>query len=136
MSQKTRVSPSLQSIKSLPGDFRFMGLPTSHPSENSEDVNQRKGNMVPIATIPENGDSTGEVVEGGEDGNNDTNQDPDESPYGRFDISVETRPSVGSEDLDLAPPLCTSAPLGTESKWGDTNPYAAKKVCQGIQFQS
>jgi len=107
-----------------------MGLPTSHPSENSDDVNQRKGNMVPIATIPENGDPTGEVVEGGEDGNNDTNQDPDESPYGRFDISVETRPSVGSEDLDLAPPLCTFAPLGTESKWGDTNPYAAKKKLQ------
>ncbi|KAG5521654.1 hypothetical protein RHGRI_034024 [Rhododendron griersonianum] len=130
MSQKTRVSPSFQSIKSLPGDFRFMGLPTSSPSEESDDMNQQKGNMIPIATIPENGDSAGDVVEGGEDGNNDTNQDNDESPYSRFIVSVETRPSVGSEDLDLAPPLRSFVPLRTESKWSDTNPYAAKKKLQ------
>ncbi|KAI8527772.1 hypothetical protein RHMOL_Rhmol12G0100500 [Rhododendron molle] len=130
MSQKTRVSPSLQSIKSLPGDFRFMGLPNSCPSEESDDMNQQKGNMIPIATIPENGDSAGDVVEGGEDGNNDMNQDNDESPYSRFIVSVETRPSVGSEDLDLAPPLRSFVPLRTESKWSDTNPYAAKKKLQ------
>lgn len=112
-----------------------MGLPTSSPLEKSADMNQQKGNMIPIATIPENGDSAGDV-EGGEDGNNDTNQDNDESPYSRFNVLVETRPSVGSEDLDLAPPLRSFVPLRTESKWSDTNPYAAKKVRNGSSFSS
>lgn len=136
MSQKTRVSPTLQPIKSLPGDFRFTGLPTSQTLEKSNDVNQRKGTMIPIASIPEDSDSAGEVVDHGEDDGIDTNQDNDESPYSGFNVSVETSPSLGSEDLDLAPPLGSFVPVRIESKWSDTNPYAAKKVLDGYSFSS
>ncbi|PSR90951.1 Myosin-1 like [Actinidia chinensis var. chinensis] len=125
MSKKTQVSPTLQSIKSMPVDFRFMGSPMSQSSEKSES----NTGMIPFA-IPENGNLAGEVVEGGEDVNNNMDQDNDESPYSRFNTSVEARPSVGEEDLDLTPPLRSFVPSRTESKWSDTNAYAAKKKLQ------
>ncbi|KAL7180755.1 hypothetical protein ACSBR1_039755 [Camellia fascicularis] len=130
MSQKTPVSPSLQSIKSLPVDFRFMGSPTPRPSESFDAVNPSNSNMIPNA-IPENGDVAREVVEGSEEVNNNMVPDNDESPYSRFTVTVEARSSVGDEDLDLATtPLRPFAPLRTESKWSDTTPYSAKKKLQ------
>ncbi|GMP92323.1 hypothetical protein CsSME_00042593 [Camellia sinensis var. sinensis] len=130
MSQKIPVSPSLQAIKSLPVDFRFMGSPTPRPSESFDAVNPSNSNMIPNA-IPENGDVAREVVEGSEEVNNNMVPDNDESPYSRFNVTVEARPSVGDEDLDLATtPLRPFAPLRTESKWSDTTPYSAKKKLQ------
>ncbi|KAL7001574.1 hypothetical protein U1Q18_002727, partial [Sarracenia purpurea var. burkii] len=127
MSQKTQNSSSLQSSKSLSVDFRFVGLQTSHPSESSDVVDPSKDNIMLGAIIPENGDLAGDGVEGGEDVNN-MDQDTDESPYSRFNILVEGRPSVGDEDLGLThSPLRSFVPMRTESKWSDTNAYAAKK---------
>ncbi|GFS42512.1 hypothetical protein Acr_00g0080230 [Actinidia rufa] len=123
MSKKPQVSPTLQSIKSMPVDFGFMGSPTSQSSEKSES----NTGMIPIA-IPEDGELAGEVVEDGKDVNNNIDQDNDESPYCRFNTSFEARPSVGEEDLDLTPsPLRLFVPSRTESNWSDTNAYAAKK---------
>ena len=108
-----------------------MGSPMSQSSEKSES----NTGMIPFA-IPENGNLAGEVVEGGEDVNNNMDQDNDESPYSRFNTSVEARPSVGEEDLDLTPPLRSFVPSRTESKWSDTNAYAAKKVFFCFSFSS
>ncbi|XP_052204413.1 myosin-1 [Diospyros lotus] len=126
MSQKTRASPSLQSIKSLPVDFRILGL-GSYPSENSDSANTSNGSMI-LNAIPENGDL---AVGRGQDIGSDMDQDNDESPYNRFDVSAEVRPSVDDEDRDLAPsPLRSFVPSRTDSKWSDTNAYAAKKKLQ------
>uniref|UniRef100_A0A5B7A873 Putative myosin-1 n=1 Tax=Davidia involucrata TaxID=16924 RepID=A0A5B7A873_DAVIN len=127
MSQEARVSPSLQSIKSLPVDFRFMGSPTSHGFDKSDAVNASNNNMIPDS-IPENGELAGELVRD-TDGNMD--QDNDESPYSSLSLSVEERPSIGDEDLNTATsPLRSFVPSHTESRWSDTTSYVAKKMLQ------
>ncbi|KAF5952288.1 hypothetical protein HYC85_010232 [Camellia sinensis] len=77
-----------------------MGSPTPRPSESFDAVNPSNSNMIPKA-IPENGDIVREVVKGSEEVNNDMVPDNDELPYSRFNVTVEARPSVGDEDLDL-----------------------------------
>uniref|UniRef100_A0A5B7AAI2 Putative myosin-1 n=1 Tax=Davidia involucrata TaxID=16924 RepID=A0A5B7AAI2_DAVIN len=127
MSQKAQVSPSLQSIKSLPVEFRFMGLPTSHGFDKSDAVNANNTNMIPDS-IPENGELAAEVVRNTD---NNMDQDNDESPYGRLTLSVEEGPSIVDEDLNTATSSLQSfVPSRTESKWSDTTSYVAKKKLQ------
>ena len=128
MSQKSRSPPSFQSIKSLPGDFRFMGSPTSDRFEKSGDAKLRKSDATSLS-IPENGGSGDEAVEGVENGFGNMDQGSDDSPYGRNIVSSEDRPSSGDEDSDsVARPVPSVSASRSERRWGDTSSYAAKKV--------
>lgn len=118
MSQKPRVQPAFQSIKSLPVDFRFIGSPLSDQVEKSDDVNFRHSDVASLS-VPENGELGNEFVEEGEN---------EESPYCGNNIVVEDRPSVGDEDLDsAASPLPSVSASHTDRRWSDTTSYAGKK---------
>ncbi|KAH9771778.1 Myosin-1 [Citrus sinensis] len=123
MSQKPRVQPAFQSIKSLPVDFRFIGSPLSDQVEKSDDVNFRHSDVASLS-VPENGELGNEFVEEGEN---------EESPYCGNNIVVEDRPSVGDEDLDsAASPLPSVSASHTDRRWSDTTSYAGKKVREGM----
>uniref|UniRef100_A0A6N2LIG1 Myosin motor domain-containing protein n=1 Tax=Salix viminalis TaxID=40686 RepID=A0A6N2LIG1_SALVM len=95
MLPKSQNLPSLQSIKSLPVDFRFVGSPTSERLEKSVDVNSLNSNAVCLS-IPEY--IGNDLVEGAENSvGNDVSED---SPYSRTAILIEQRPTVGDEVLD------------------------------------
>lgn len=129
MSKKSRAPPSFQSIKSLPGDFRFMGSPTSDRS------NKVRNSDVTSARIPENGSSGEEAVEGVENSVGNVDQGNEDSPYGRNIVSAEDRPSSGDEDSDsVTPPVPSISASRREHRWGDTTSYAAKKVLSGFCF--
>ncbi|KAK9188413.1 hypothetical protein WN944_019816 [Citrus x changshan-huyou] len=125
MSQKPRVQPAFQSIKSLPVDFRFIGSPLSDQVEKSDDVNFRHSDVASLS-VPENGELGNEFVEEGEN---------EESPYCGNNIVVEDRPSVGDEDLDsAASPLPSVSASHTDRRWSDTTSYAGKKVFFGFSL--
>lgn len=125
---KSRSPPSLESIKSLPVDFRFTGSPTSGVSGQYDDANTETSNVIRDG-IPENGDLCGEVDGGIEDSAGDMYQATDDTPYERKTIAIDERPSVDNEDLGLvAPHVLSLAPSRSEFRWGDTTSYAAKKV--------
>ncbi|KAM5566371.1 myosin-1-like [Rosa sericea] len=131
MSQKSRFTPSFQSIKSLPGDFRFSGAPAS--DRFGDDDNVRNSNII-SSSIPENGelkDSIAEGVEGSPGPLGDMDQVIDDSPYSGNTISTEDRQSRVDEDLDsVTPPLPSISSFRTERRWGDTTSYAGKKKLQ------
>lgn len=112
MSQK--VKPSVQSLKSMPADYRFLDSP---PLEDSS------GSSVSV-TIPPNGHlkngfkGTGDSVGGVDNGNED-------SPY-----SVSNGEVSSLVDGDLIVPL----PQSTDRRWSDTSVYARKKVCLRLIF--
>ncbi|KAK9274737.1 hypothetical protein L1049_021988 [Liquidambar formosana] len=124
------VPPSLQSINSLPVDFRFTGSPTSHSFEKSGDVNAGNSDTN-SSCIPENGDLGSDDVEGMEDSESNMDQGNDESPYNGKTIAVEEGPSGVDEDLGfVARPLPSPVPSRAEYRWGDTTSYAVKKKLQ------
>lgn len=129
MSQKSRAPPSFQSIKSLPGDFRFTGSPAS--DRFGDDGNAGNSNII-FSSIPENGDLKDSIAEGFEGSPGllgDMDQVNDDSPYSGNTISTEDRQSRGDEDLDsVTPPLPSISLFRTERRWGDTTSYAGKKV--------
>lgn len=131
MSQKSRAPPSFQSIKSLPGDFRFTGSPAS--DRFGDDGNVGNSNII-FSSIPENGDLKDSFAEGFEDSPGplgDMDQVNDDSPYSGNTISTEDRQSRGDEDLDsVTPPLPSISLFRTERRWGDTTSYAGKKKLQ------
>ena len=126
MLPKSQVLPSLESIKSLPVDFRFVGSPTSERLEKSVDVNSLNSNAVCLS-FPEKNDTGNGLVEGAEDSvGNDVSED---SPYSRTAILIEQRPSVGDEDLDtVVMPLPSISTSRRERRWSDTSSYATNKV--------
>lgn len=131
MSQKSRAPPSFQSIKSLPGDFRFTGSPAS--DRFGDDGNVGNSNII-FSSIPENGDLKDSFAQGFEDSPGplgDMDQVNDDSPYSGNTISTEDRQSRGDEDLDsVTPPLPSISLFRTERRWGDTTSYAGKKKLQ------
>ncbi|EXB96390.1 Myosin-2 heavy chain [Morus notabilis] len=130
MSQKSRSPLSFQSIKSLPGEFRFMGSPTSDRFEKFSDAKSRNSDVT-SSSIPENGGSGDEVVEGVENSVGNVDQVNEDSPYRRNIISPEDRTSSGDEDSDsVAPPVPSISASRREHRWGDTTSYAAKKKLQ------
>lgn len=123
MSQKPQVMPYLQSIKSLPVDFRLMGSPEPHSLGKVEGVNVGKTNMI-SDLISENGElGVGDI--GDKIARND-----DESPYSSVNMtSVEEEASGSDESLNsAAAPLRSLIPSRNESKWNDTTYYVGKKV--------
>uniref|UniRef100_A0A251L150 Myosin motor domain-containing protein n=1 Tax=Manihot esculenta TaxID=3983 RepID=A0A251L150_MANES len=130
MSQKSHSLPSLESIKSLPVDFRLTGSLSLDQLEKSDDVNAKNSDAI-CSTIPENDSLGNGVVDGVPDINgNDVNED---SPYSGNIIAVEGRPSSGDGDLDIVTSVSPSPSISrshTEQRWGDTASYAAKKKLQ------
>ena len=109
-----KVKPSVQSLKSMPADYRFLGSPPlSDPLGNSS-----SGSSVSV-TIPRNGHlkngfkATADSIGGVDNGNED-------SPY-----SVSNGEVSSLVDGDLIVPL----PQSTDRRWSDTSVYARKKVC-------
>lgn len=114
-----KVKPSVQSLKSMPADYRFLGSPPfSDPLDNSS-----SGSSVSV-TIPRNGHlkngfkATADSVGGGDNGNED-------SPY-----SVSNGEVLSIVDGDPIVPL----PQSTDRRWSDTSVYARKKVCLRLIF--
>ncbi|KAJ4830636.1 hypothetical protein Tsubulata_036747 [Turnera subulata] len=115
MSQQSRVLPSLQSIKSMPVDFRFVGSPTSDRSAK-------------FNGIPENDELRNAVSEGVVNGVNGVN---DDSPYSESAILNEERPSIGDEDLETVVSPSSLIPKSRiQRRWDDVNSYGVKKKLQ------
>lgn len=113
MSQKVERVPHLQSIRSLPVDFRLMEAQDDHSSRKSETVTLNNGSRV-YDSIAENGKVAGKTIIDKVDSNG------YESPY-------EKGPYRG-EGLDSAASTSQSyGSLFNDSKWNDTS-YDAKKV--------
>nr|GMD18090.1 myosin-1 [Ipomoea batatas] len=119
MTQRANGSlPSLQSIKSLPLDARFV----QSGSLKKPDVVNQKGYRMASDMVADNGEFFAEV-------NGISNEDNDESPYRSFSFSANERPSAVDDDLNVTTyPSRSVAPTSAESKWSDTKFYAAKKV--------
>lgn len=123
MSEKVQGSRYLQSIKSLPVDFR-VGSPNSESREKSSGVNSNNARVIMSeSSIAENAETLNEVVEGNVDADN------DDSPYSSLNPSLEGRPSVVGDDLNSEASSLRSVGLSrVDSKWSDTKTYSAKKV--------
>lgn len=123
MSEKVQGSRYLQSIKSLPVDFR-VGSPNSEFREKSSGVNSNNARVIMSeSSIAENAETLNEVVEGNVDADN------DDSPYSSLNPSLEGRPSVVGDDLNSEASSLRSVGLSrVDSKWSDTKTYSAKKV--------
>ncbi|KAK4481570.1 hypothetical protein RD792_012472 [Penstemon davidsonii] len=121
MSQKkVKGSPSLQSIKSLPVDFRIAGYSTSD-------------RIMLSNTISENVEFLSDAAQETTNGRSKLGSDNDESPYGSLVMSAKNETSLGDEDDDVKAvetPKQTSKQLHVDSKWSDTTPYASKKKLQ------
>lgn len=123
MSQKVQGSRYLQSIKSLPVDFR-VGSPNSEFQEKSSAVNSSNAGVM-SQSIAENVETLNEVVEGNVD------TDTDDSPYSILNASLEGRPSAVDNDLNSEPSSLRSVgPSLVDSRWSDTKTYSAKKKLQ------
>ncbi|KAI4384303.1 hypothetical protein MLD38_002476 [Melastoma candidum] len=117
-----QVPPSLQAVKSLPGDFRFVNLPTSDRRSMKNDWGDR---------IPENGspeDGSAKVI-----GNGSGDLDPlsEDSPYNGNAVSAEQRPSSADDDSKAGNmQLPSTSRSYIDGRWGDTTPLATKKKLQ------
>ncbi|CAN7105105.1 myosin-3 [Brassica rapa] len=108
MSEK-KAKPFVQSLKSMPADYRFLG---SSPLEDSSS----SGSSVPVS-IPRNGHLKNGAVGGVDSGSED-------SPYGLQSISNGDESSLVDEDPIV--PL----PESNDRRWSDTSVYARKKALQ------
>ncbi|CAH8328988.1 unnamed protein product [Eruca vesicaria subsp. sativa] len=105
MSQK--VTPSMQSLKSLPADYRFDGSNVSDRLEN--------------LSIPRSGVRNGVIQADTAAG------DSEDSPYSGHGVSVEEQSLTDDVDPGAATmPL----PQSDERRWSDTSAYARKKILQ------
>ncbi|XP_027095325.2 myosin-1 [Coffea arabica] len=122
MSQKGRVSPSFQSIKSLPVDLRLRGLP------NSQHLLEKSGGGIASERNVVNGEVMSDAMEEGVNGNVDVEND--ESPYSSLSLSAEERPSVGDCLIPESSSVQSTGRSHVESKWTDTKSYSVKKKLQ------
>lgn len=114
MSHKVERAPHLQSIRSLPVDFRLKDALEDHSSRNSETVTMMNSTRV-YNSLTENVEVVGTNINNKVDSNG-----FDESPYGKGPYRGESLNSAAS----------TSQSYGSsfnDSKWSDTS-YDAKKV--------
>ncbi|CAH8261127.1 unnamed protein product [Arabidopsis lyrata] len=116
MSQK--LTPSMQSLKSLPADYRFDGSPVSDRLENSSGASVRLTNShVPRKGGLRNGVSRTDTAVG----------DSEDSPYSGHGVFVEEQSLADDVDSGAATmPL----PQSDERRWSDTSAYARKKILQ------
>jgi len=120
MSQK--VTPFMQSLKSLPADYRFDGSPVSDRLENSSGASVRLTNSnVPRKGGLRNGVSRTDTAAG----------DSEDSPYSGHGVFVEEQSLTDDVDSGAATmPL----PQSDERRWSDTSAYARKKVFLRFTF--
>ncbi|KAL1197703.1 Myosin-1 [Cardamine amara subsp. amara] len=116
MSQK--VTPFMQSLKSMPADYRFDGSPISDRLENSSGASACLTNSsIPRKGGLRNGVSRTDTAAG----------DSEDSPYSGLGVSVEEQSLSDDVDPDAATmPL----PQSDERRWSDTSAYARKKILQ------
>ncbi|KAL1192616.1 Myosin-3 [Cardamine amara subsp. amara] len=109
-----KVKSSIQSLKSMPADYRTLGS-----IENSSGSSVYVNNLI----IPPNGHLRNGVngTESSVGGMDSANED---SPYSVHSISNGERSSIG--DGDPIVPL----PQSNDRRWSDTSAYARKKVLQ------
>ncbi|KAF8054019.1 hypothetical protein N665_1355s0004 [Sinapis alba] len=110
MSQK--VSPSMQSLKSLPADYRFDG---ENPSGASV--------VLTTSSIPRkgglrNGVSQADTAAG----------DSEDSPYNSHGVSLEEQ--ALTDDVEPGAAATMPLPQSDERRWSDTSAYARKKILQ------
>uniref|UniRef100_A0A2P2LF28 Uncharacterized protein n=1 Tax=Rhizophora mucronata TaxID=61149 RepID=A0A2P2LF28_RHIMU len=132
MSQKSLVPASLQSIKSLPVDFKLTSLGSSSHLEKLDAINSENSEEI-FSSIPENDGLGNKDVEGVENRvGDDANED---SPYGGSSFLFEEKHSVIDQDVDAEVlPLSSISSFRIESRWGDTTSYTAKKVTELVLF--
>ncbi|KAL0722905.1 hypothetical protein Bca4012_037504 [Brassica carinata] len=113
MSEK--VKPFVQSLKSMPADYRFLG--SAHLEDSSS------GSSFPVAdlAIPRNGHFKNGSVNGAVGGVDSGNED---SPYSLQNIINGDESSFVDEDPIV--PL----PESNDRRWSDTSVYARKKTLQ------
>lgn len=135
MSQPSRALPALQSIRSLPHEFKITGNQTPDFMEKHGEVILRSTDVIGSSS-PENGALVGEVFEKGvQDCAGDTCLFDEDLAYSRKPISLEERPSIADEDLESVPRSFPSISMSSrERRWGDTTPYASKKVHLASDF--
>lgn len=118
MSQKKAQNPrSFQSIKSLPGDFRYIG-------------DQGRDGMI-LSDISENVEVASNYEDTANGKGGDVGSDNDESPYYNMDMSAEDGGSLGENGDDIKDtntPIWSPKQPHADSRWSDTTPYASKKV--------
>lgn len=116
MSQKAQGLPYLQSIKSLPIDFRLVGSREPRSVGEAEAVNISKTEMISENILESE-------LAGGSVGNK-IARNEDESPYCSVNLALEEENFDNGEILGFA-----ADPLRrNESKWNDTTYYVPKKV--------
>ncbi|WOH07497.1 hypothetical protein DCAR_0726927 [Daucus carota subsp. sativus] len=119
MLPKAQGLPYLQSIKSLPVDFRLVGSWEPSSIGKAEALNISKTEMI-SESISENGELAGGGV------GNKIARNEDESPYSSVNLALEEENFASDESLGFA-----ADPLRhNESKWNDTSYYVAKKKLQ------
>jgi myosin-5 len=108
----------MQSLKSLPADYRFDGSPVSDRLENSSGASVRLTNSnVPRKGGLRNGVSRTDTAAG----------DSEDSPYSGHGVFVEEQSLTDDVDSGAATmPL----PQSDERRWSDTSAYARKKILQ------
>ncbi|KAL3650640.1 Myosin-1 [Castilleja foliolosa] len=109
-------SPSLQSIKSMPVNFRFTG----------------GDDMTLSDTILENVEALSDSSQGSTtNGRVDADLDNGESPYCSLDMLAKDEDSSSDDDADdfknTAIPVHSPKQANVDSKWSNTTPYATKK---------
>lgn len=131
---KSRAPPPLlQSMRSLPVDYKFVGSPESCKIGKSDAPNAEAKKIVP-SDLPEYNAFVAEDTQGLESSDSNMDQIDDDSPYSKKTLSVEVRPSEVDEELDsMAAParLPVFSPTPIEGKWSDTTAYDPKKVFCG-----
>ncbi|KAJ8625248.1 hypothetical protein MRB53_033778 [Persea americana] len=130
---KSRAPPPLlQSMRSLPVDYKFVGSPESCKIGKSDAPNAEAKKIVP-SDLPEYNAFVAEDSQGLESSDSNMDQIDDDSPYSKKTLSVEVRPSEVDEELDsMAAParLPVFSPTPIEGKWSDTTAYDPKKKLQ------
>lgn len=129
MYQTSRVPPpAIQSIKSMPSEFKLTGNPTPHLL--GKHGNLKVGSTDVIASSsPENGAIGRKVFEELHICAGDVDLIDEDSPYGKRTMSLESRPSIGDEEVEPVPlSLPSILKSSRECRWSDTTPYASKKV--------
>lgn len=135
---KPRPGPSLQSLQSLPGDFRFTGGSLSE--ERAEGVS-----LAPVVEVKEGANVGGNTetrsiitymeeevsnvsatAEEDVDGFVKVN---DESPYSSISTADDERPSQDDESSSMSSPSCLPESFLSriDSRWSDTSSYGPKK---------
>lgn len=141
---KPRTPISLQSVKSLPHDFRF----TSGSPSASEDKKVDSGSKLAVLKENDEKEKGAEDATGEEDSPYSSKassreerppeeatdvEGNDDSPYSSKTNSREERPDEEEKGEVIMSKLSTSrmpqiSPSRFESNWGDTSSYVAKKV--------